>query len=233
MPVLSLWQSFPVVTVNTSEVYQEFFGCGAALTDTSAWLLSGFREQDPSYPVVPAPVRAALLRTLFDADAGFGLRVLRLPLGTSDFRWADYTYDDSAGAEPDPALRNFSLAADERYILPVLREILAVNPALKVLARLLAVFCFFVLLGRYRFSNPAFRSLPCRGARRRGSRTRRRCTAGRSPTRVPRCRCWPRILPSRWRPTTPRSRAPLCRPPGSLRCRCRTSPCTHLTRTRA
>src|SRR5207302_4108575 len=67
---------------------------------------------------------------------GIGLGFLRLPIGASDFT-ADgrpYTYDDLPAGRSDPSLANFTIAHDEAYIIPILRQILAIDPQLQVLA---------------------------------------------------------------------------------------------------
>lgn len=113
------------VTVDSSVRYQEIEGFGASLTDSSAWLFA--KRLD-------ANQRAAALRQLFDPERGIGLNLLREPLGASDFAVEDYTYDDLPTGQADPQLGKFSIEKDQRYILPVLKEALAVNPKIKVLA---------------------------------------------------------------------------------------------------
>ena len=45
-----------------------------------------------------------------------------------------YTYDDVPARQTDPALTHFSLAEDDKDVIPVLREILAIAPGLQILA---------------------------------------------------------------------------------------------------
>ena len=52
----------------------------------------------------------------------------------SDFALDDYSYDDLPAGQTDPDLKKFSIAHDEAYIIPVLREALAVNPHLRIVA---------------------------------------------------------------------------------------------------
>jgi glucosylceramidase len=70
---------------------------------------------------------------LFDRERGIGLSILRQPMGASDFALREYSYDDVPAGESDPDLTKFSIAHDRTDILPVLKEILAVNPDLKVI----------------------------------------------------------------------------------------------------
>src|SRR4029077_15097101 len=113
------------IAVNDAVKYQEMDGFGASITDSSAWLLS---------QKLTSAQRTALLKQLFDAKQGIGLAVLRQPMGSSDFSLTDYSYDDMAAGQSDPEMKHFTIDRDRQYILPVLREALAVNPKLKIIA---------------------------------------------------------------------------------------------------
>ena len=71
------------------------------------------------------------MEELFDPDKGIGLSYLRQPMGASDFALNYYTYDDMPDGEIDPDLENFSIHYDESYIIPMLQQAFAINPALK------------------------------------------------------------------------------------------------------
>ena len=105
--------------------FQQMDGFGASLTDSSAWLLSN--------RLTPAQ-RTEAMERLFDPERGIGLSYLRQPVGASDFALHDYTYDDVPPGETDPAMDRFSIDHDIPYVLPALREALAHNPGLKVMA---------------------------------------------------------------------------------------------------
>jgi glucosylceramidase len=113
------------ITVDDATRYQEIDGFGASLTDSSAWLLS---------QKLTLAQRTALLKQLFDPQQGIGLAILRQPMGSSDFSLADYSYDDVPPGESDLELKRFTIDRDRQYIIPVLREALAVNPKLKIIA---------------------------------------------------------------------------------------------------
>jgi glucosylceramidase len=113
------------ITVNEAVRYQSIDGFGASLTDSSAWLF---------WNKLDALQRKETLEKLFDPQSGIGLSLLRQPMGASDFALDDYSYDDVPAGESDPQLRNFSIARDEQYIVPILKEILAFNPQLKIIA---------------------------------------------------------------------------------------------------
>jgi glucosylceramidase len=117
------WQVPPgaeTITIEPGTTFQEIEGFGASLTDSSAWLI---------YEFLNASERQAVLTDLFDPDEGIGLSYLRQPMGASDFRLQEYSYDDlPAGVTTDYDLNYFSIAYDENYIIPTLQEILAINP---------------------------------------------------------------------------------------------------------
>ncbi|WP_201981167.1 glycoside hydrolase family 30 protein [Hymenobacter rubidus] len=114
--------SDPTIVVDTTQTFQTMDGFGFTLTGGSAYVLS----------LMSASSRAALIRELFATDSTYvGVSYLRISIGASDLSSQVYTYDDAG--TPDPGLANFSLAPEQAYFIPVLREILAVNPAVKIL----------------------------------------------------------------------------------------------------
>jgi glucosylceramidase len=113
------------IQVNDAVHYQLIEGFGASLTDSSAWLLWNKLSESQ---------RHETLEKLFDPQKGIGLSLLRQPMGSSDFALEDYSYDDVAIGETDPDLKKFSIEKDERYIIPLLKQALALNPQLKIIA---------------------------------------------------------------------------------------------------
>jgi glucosylceramidase len=112
------------VTIDTSRRFQKMQGFGAAMTDASAELLSR----------LPEGKRRAIMAELFGRGSnGLGLSFTRLTVGASDFSTSHYSYDDTPGNAPDPELRHFSIAPARRYVLPRIREALAINPRLLVM----------------------------------------------------------------------------------------------------
>ena len=112
------------ITIDTSKHFQKMHGFGAAMTDASAQLLSG----------LPEDKRKGLMAELFGRGPnGLGLSFTRLTVGASDFSTQDYTYDDTPGNAPDPTLRYFSIEPARKYVLPRVREALAINPDLLVM----------------------------------------------------------------------------------------------------
>jgi glucosylceramidase len=115
-----------VMHVDAHTRYQRIDGFGAAMTDTSAWLIN---------TQLPPEVRAALMRSFF-SDTGIHLSFMRVPIGASDFTatGVPYSYDDLPPGQTDPELTHFSIAHDLPYIVPALRAMLAINPTVRILA---------------------------------------------------------------------------------------------------
>ncbi|MGA2243566.1 MAG: glycoside hydrolase family 30 beta sandwich domain-containing protein [Verrucomicrobiota bacterium] len=123
-PAAAATNSNPVITVNDAQSYQSIDGFGCCLTGGSAIHLL---QMDSAS-------RAALLRELFAADgANIGLSYLRVTIGASDLNDRVFSYDDLPAGETDPGLKHFSLGPDQADVIPALREILAINPEIKIL----------------------------------------------------------------------------------------------------
>lgn len=117
----------PNLTIHVDETtkYQTIDGFGASLTNSSAWLFD--KKLTPQQ-------RNETLDTLFDPQKGIALGILRQPMGASDFAISIYSYDDLPDGQKDPQLQKFSIDHDRAYILPLLKQALARNPNLKIMA---------------------------------------------------------------------------------------------------
>ena len=114
------------IDVVHTEKFQEFYGCGASWTDSSAWLMYGERKNPGDPRALTESGRNAIYSDLFGTH-GISLKIIRQPMGTSDFRQtADYTYEDLEGS--------FSIANDESYIIPAVERTKHENSNVKVLA---------------------------------------------------------------------------------------------------
>ncbi|HUX28201.1 MAG TPA: glycoside hydrolase family 30 beta sandwich domain-containing protein [Terracidiphilus sp.] len=124
----------PLVTVDDNQSFQEIDGFGASLTDSAAWLFAK--------KITPAQTDKAF-KSLFSRKDGIAISFLRQPIGSSDLAVTFYSYDDlcqqtdhacttPAGAS-DPGLTHYSLAHDQEYILPLLKQALAIDPTIKVM----------------------------------------------------------------------------------------------------
>lgn len=114
----------PVIRIDTSLQYQSIDGFGYCLTGGSAMLIHR----------LPDARRQALLKELFDTlGQDIGISYLRVSIGASDLDPQVFSYDDLGPGETDTALTHFSLGPDLQDLVPLLKEILAINPTLKIL----------------------------------------------------------------------------------------------------
>lgn len=118
--------SAPNITVDTTQKFQTVDGFGYTLTSGSATLINSL-----------GPAKASLLQELFgNASNSIGVSYLRISIGASDLSASVYTYDDMPAGQTDPTLSNFSLDPDKASgtgLIPLLKEILAINPNIKIL----------------------------------------------------------------------------------------------------
>lgn len=115
----------PILQVDDQQKFQTVDGFGYALTGGSAQLLMAME---------PAK-RAAILRELFSTQGnGIGVSFLRVTIGSSDMNDHVYSYDDVPAGQTDPDLAKFSLAADRDNVIAVLKQILAIDPKIQLLA---------------------------------------------------------------------------------------------------
>ncbi len=115
----------PTIEVDESQTFQTIDGFGFCLTGGSAAHLSRMSPQ----------ARAALLAELFSTEGNsIGTSYLRVSIGASDLNDHVYSYDDLPVGQTDPELTRFSLQPDRAEVIPILKEILAINPSLKILA---------------------------------------------------------------------------------------------------
>ena len=113
------------IDVDSAKTYQTIDGFGFALTGGSAQLIHHMEAEK----------RAALLHELVTTNgSGIGVSYLRVSVGSSDMNDHVYSYDDLPKGQADPDMAHFSLAPDETDVIPVLKEILAINPKIKILA---------------------------------------------------------------------------------------------------
>jgi O-glycosyl hydrolase len=67
--------SGPTIAIDAAQRFQTIDGFGAAMTDSSAWLLE--KQLTPTQ-------RTIVMQKLFDPQQGIGISFLRVPLGASD-----------------------------------------------------------------------------------------------------------------------------------------------------
>lgn len=106
------------ISMKPTVKFQEIDGFGAAITGSTCYNLLQ----------MTAANRTKLLKETFD-PAGMGYSYIRISIGCSDFSLDEYTCCDQPGIE------NFAIhELDKRDLFPILKEILAINPNLKILA---------------------------------------------------------------------------------------------------
>jgi glucosylceramidase len=109
------------IVVDDSKTYQRMDGFGFALTGGSAYHIIHMNAIE----------RSKLLHQLFDTTGNqIGVSYLRLSIGSSDLNEKVFSYDDIAG---DSSLLHFDLAEDKTDVIPVMKEILKINPHIKIL----------------------------------------------------------------------------------------------------
>lgn len=106
------------ITLKPSEAYRTMDGFGSAITGSTAYNLFKMKKEE----------REDFLRKTFSESEGMGQSYVRISIGCSDFSLSEYTCCDEKGIE------NFALQDEElHYVIPVLKEILAIHPGLKVM----------------------------------------------------------------------------------------------------
>src|SRR5580692_5900802 len=75
--------------------------------------------------------RESVLHELFDPGAGARFTYCRTPIGANDFATGAYSYDETDG---DFALKDFSIAHDEKTLVPFIQAALRYQPKLRLWA---------------------------------------------------------------------------------------------------
>lgn len=96
------------------------WGFGVAITGASCYNLAKMESSQ----------RRAFLENIYGKD-GLNLSVGRLTIGASDYSAELYTYDD---VENDTELKHFSVERDMEYIVPMIKEIIEINPNIRLFA---------------------------------------------------------------------------------------------------
>lgn len=114
----------PTIFVDDTKRFQSMDGFGFTLTGGSATLINQLKDSE----------KAALLKELFATDQNnIGISYLRISIGASDLSDHVFTYNDLANGETDPNMQKFSLSEEQKDLIPVLKQILKINPTIKIL----------------------------------------------------------------------------------------------------
>ena len=98
----------PCVFIDPSKTFQTFIGIGGALTDAAA----------ETFARLPAGEQQEIMQAYFDPVKGIGYTLARTNIQSCDFSSGSYTYVK----DNDTALKTFSVAHDEQYRIPFIRE---------------------------------------------------------------------------------------------------------------
>ena len=121
----STYNVYPNIEVDATQTYQTIDGFGFTLTGGSAQSINKLNSQK----------RKELLQELFGKnDNTIAISYLRISIGASDLNATPFTYNDLPAGQTDVSLDQFSLNPDINDVIPMLKEILAINPQIKILA---------------------------------------------------------------------------------------------------
>ncbi|MDB4900959.1 MAG: glucan endo,6-beta-glucosidase [Mucilaginibacter sp.] len=113
------------VTVDENTTYQGIDGFGYCLTGGSATLINQLSSAQGD----------SLLHELFLTGTNqIGVSYLRISMGASDLSASDFTYDEVPAGQTDLSLTNFSISQELTDLVPLLKRIIALNPAIKIIA---------------------------------------------------------------------------------------------------
>jgi glucosylceramidase len=116
--------SYPTIEINKNEKYQVMDGFGFTLTGGSAQHLINMNDS----------ARGAVLQSLFATDGNnIGVSYLRISIGASDLNEKVFSYNDLAEGETDLKMEKFDLGPDRADVIPVLKEILKINPDISIM----------------------------------------------------------------------------------------------------
>lgn len=114
-----------IISIDPTMTYQEIDGFGFTLTGGSAYHINR----------LPQATRDELLNHLFGLDGdGIGINYLRISLGASDLDAKVFSYNDLPPEVTDVDQVSFSLDPDRQHLIPVLKDIVRINPDIKIMA---------------------------------------------------------------------------------------------------
>ncbi len=113
-----------IIDVDSSQTFQSIDGFGYSLTGGSAYLINRLGASE----------KASLLQELFgNNENSIGVSYLRISIGASDLNASVFSYDDMPSGQTDINLTQFNLSQDTVDLIPVLKQILSINPNIKIL----------------------------------------------------------------------------------------------------
>ena len=117
--------SYQNIEVDETQTFQTIDGFGYTLTGGSAEVINGLgtiKKQE-------------LLQELFGTSVNsISISYLRISIGASDLNAAPFSYNDLPSGQSDVSQLLFSLAPDMSQLIPLLKEIVLINPNIKIVA---------------------------------------------------------------------------------------------------
>jgi glucosylceramidase len=124
IPFASVTNTNPTVEVDSTIAYQTVDGFGYTLTGGSAYHINR----------LSAAQKSSLLQELFgNSETSIGISYLRVSIGASDLNAEVFSYDDMPAGQTDVNLTNFNLSKDTIDVIPLLKEILLINPNIRIM----------------------------------------------------------------------------------------------------
>jgi glucosylceramidase len=121
----TLANGYSNIEVNEAQQYQTVDGFGYTLTGGSAEVINQLTVQK----------KTELLQELFGSgESAIGISYIRISIGASDMNATPFTYNDLPTGDSDLSLAKFSLDPDRNGVIALLKEILLINPKIKILA---------------------------------------------------------------------------------------------------
>ncbi|MFA8301306.1 MAG: discoidin domain-containing protein [Hyphomicrobiales bacterium] len=109
-----------LIRIYSGEQKQELMGIGGAMTESAVSVIRTLPEEKQ--------------KEIFDAyysKDGAQYSLMRTHIGSCDFSTRYYSYDNTPN---DWDLKDFSFKDEERYVLPAVKQALAINPEIKIFA---------------------------------------------------------------------------------------------------
>ena len=104
------------ITIDDSKTYQTITGFGGSFTEASAYNLSKLSPEK----------REEVIKAYFDPKDGLGYTLCRTHINSADFSLGNYAYCDVEG---DFELKNFDISRDKKWLIPMIKDAMAVPGA--------------------------------------------------------------------------------------------------------
>ena len=117
--------SYQTINVDENQTFQTIDGFGYTLTGGSAELINSLN---------PAKKQELLQELFGNSTHSIGISYLRISIGASDLNATVFSYNDLPSGQSDTSQLLFSLAPDMTNLIPLLKEIILINPNIKLMA---------------------------------------------------------------------------------------------------